>query len=66
MSNLVSLTCPSLQILGETQTGVISDFRVSGQSLIKVNCHNPRTCDDINMKLGPVAQLDKRNHVRKL
>ena len=41
--------------------GGISDFRISGQSLIKENCHNSRTSDDIDMKLGPVTKLDKRN-----
>ena len=54
----------------------ISDFRISGQSLIKRNCRNSWTNDDINMKLGPVIKLDIRNkkcqknwwwcHVRKL
>ena len=59
--NLVSLICPSLQILGKTQDGGISDFWISGQSLIKENCHNFRTSNDIDMKLGPVTTLDKRN-----
>ena len=54
------LTRLSLQILSKTQTG-ISDFRISGQSLIKGNCHNFRTSDDIDMKLCPVTKLDKRN-----
>ena len=40
--------------------GGTSDFRISGQSLIKGNCHNSRTRDDIDMKLGPVTKLDKR------
>ena len=47
----------SLNILGKTQMEV-SDF---GQSLIKENCHNSRISDDINMKLGPVPKLDKKN-----
>ena len=34
---------------------------MSGHSLIKENCHNSRTSDDIDMKLGPVTKLDKRN-----
>ena len=38
-----------------------SDFRISGQSLIKQNCHNSRASDDIDMKLGPVTKLDNRN-----
>ena len=63
MPNLVSITCPSLQILGKTQTGV---FPISGQSLIKENCHNSRTSDDIGMKLGPVTKLDKRNRTTSM
>ena len=42
----------------------ISDFRISGQSLIKKKIQkfrNSRTSDDIDMKLGPVPKLDKRN-----
>ena len=39
----------------------ISDFQISGQSLIKKNCDNSRTSDDIDIKLGPVTKLDKRN-----
>ena len=47
--------------LGKTQTGVfpISGFLV--QFLIKVNCHNSRPSDDIDMKLRPVTKLYKRN-----
>ena len=58
MLTLVFCTRTSVQILGKTQTGV---FLISGQSLIKRNCHNSRTSDDIDMKLGPVTKLDKRN-----
>ena len=47
--------------VGQNSDGGISDFRISGQSLIKENCHNSRTSDDIDMKLGPVTKLDKRN-----
>ena len=62
MPNLVSLTCPSLQILGKTLSK--SSFRNPSQSLIKENCHNSRTSDDdIDMKLGPVTKLDKRNKI---
>ena len=46
---------------GQNSDGGISDFWISGQSLIKRNCHNSRTSDDINMKLGPVPRLDKIN-----
>ena len=54
----MSLTCPSLQILGKTQI-----FLISGQSLINENCHNCRTSYDLDMKLGPVTKLDNRNTV---
>ena len=56
---MVSSTHPSLQILGKTQG--ISDFQISGQSLIEENCDHSRTSDDMGMKLGPVTKLDKRN-----
>ena len=36
-------------------------FPISGQFLIKENCHNSRTSDDVDMKLGPVTKLGKRN-----
>ena len=39
----------------------ISDFRISGQSLIKENCDNSITSGDIDMKLGAVTKLGKRN-----
>ena len=57
--NLAFLTRPSLQIL--SKTGDISNFQISGQFLIKRNCHNSWTSDDIDMKLGPVTKIDKRN-----
>ena len=47
--------------IGQKSDGGISDFRISGQSLIKENCHNSRTSDGIDMKLGPVTKLDKKN-----
>ena len=45
--------------IGQNSEGYISDFRISGQSLIKENCHNSRSSDDIDMKLEPVTKLDK-------
>ena len=45
----------------QNSDGSVSDFRISGQSLIKKNCHSSRTSSDIDMKLGPVTKLDKRN-----
>ena len=41
--------------------GGISDFQISGQSLIKENFHNSRSNYDIGMKFRPVTKLDKRN-----
>ena len=47
--------------IGQNSNGDISDYQSSGQSLKKENCHNSRTSDDTDMKLGPVIKLDKRN-----
>ena len=60
LTNFVSLTNPSLQILNRTQTTV---FRVYGFPVnpLQKNCHDSRTSNDIDMKLGPVIKLDKRN-----
>ena len=45
----------------ENSDGGISDFLISSQSLFKETCHNSRISDDIDIKLGPVPELDKRN-----
>ena len=57
--NLVSLTRPSLQILGKIQTWVfpISGFLVNSLS----DFHNSGSSYDIDMKLGPVTKLDMEN-----
>ena len=47
--------------IGQNSDGDISDFRISGQSLSKVNCHNSRTSNDVDKKLGSVTKIDKRN-----
>ena len=47
--------------IGQISDGGIFDFWISGQSFIKENCHNSRTNGDIDMKLGSVTKLDKRN-----
>ena len=49
--------------IGQNSDGVISDFRISVQSLIKENCHNSRTRDDIEMKLESLTKLDKKNKI---
>ena len=47
--------------IGQNSDGDISDFRISGQSLIKENCYNSTTSDNIDVKFGPVNKIDKRN-----
>ena len=44
--------------MGKTHTRV---FSISSQSLINKNCHNSRTSNDIDMKLGSATKLDKKN-----
>ena len=63
MPNLVSLNHPSLQILEKTQPTVISLFGFLVKSLINKNCHNSRTSNDADMKLGPLTKIDKKNTV---
>ena len=45
----------------QNSDGGISDFQTSGPTLINKNCHNSRTSYDIDMEVGPVTKLDKRN-----
>ena len=47
--------------IGQNLDMGISDFQISGQSLIKESCHKSRTSDDTDMKLESVTKLDKRN-----
>ena len=49
--------------IGQNSDGSISDIKISGQSFIKEKYHNSRTSDDIDMKLGPVTKLKKRNKI---
>ena len=51
---------PQSPDIGKNSDGGISVFQ-TGQFLIKGNCDNSRTNDDIYMTLGPVTKLDKRN-----
>ena len=48
---------------GQNSDGAIFDFRTYGHSLRKENCHNSKTSDDIDMKLGQVTKNDKRNKI---
>ena len=52
---------PQSPDIGQNSDRSIFDFRISGKSLMKENCHKSRTSDDIDMKLGPVTKVDKRN-----
>ena len=56
-----SRNLPQSPDIGQNSDGGISDFRISGQSLIKENCYNSRTSDYIDMEFGPVTKIDKRN-----
>ena len=47
--------------VGQNSDGRIFNFWISGQFLIQENCHNSRTSNDIDMKLGAVTKLGKRN-----
>ena len=40
--------------IGQNSERGISDFQISGQSLIKGYCHNSKTSDDFDMRPGPV------------
>ena len=52
---------PQSPDIEQNSDGFISDFRISGQFLIKENCRNSRTSDDIDMKDGPITKRDKKN-----
>ena len=58
MPSLVPYSSQSPDIGRNSDEG-ISDFRISGQSLMKINCLNSLTSDDIDTKLGLVTKLDK-------
>ena len=45
----------------QTREWGISDFRIFGQYLIKEDCHNSRTSNDICVKLQSLTERDKRN-----
>ena len=49
--------------IGKNTDGGVSDFRVSDQSLIKENYRNFGSSHNIDMKLAPVATLDKGNKI---
>ena len=47
--------------IGQNSDGDVSDFQISCQPFIEENCHNSRTSNDIDVKLGPVTKLEKKN-----
>ena len=52
---------PESPDIGQISDEWISEFQISGPSLIKENCHNSTSSNDIDMKLGPATKLNKRN-----
>ena len=52
---------PQSPDIGQNSDRGISDFRASGQSLIKENCHNSTTSNDTEIKPGSLTTNDKRN-----
>ena len=54
----MSLTRPSVEILGKTRARV---FPISVFLVIDQNCHYSRTSHDIDMQLGPIIKTDKKN-----
>ena len=60
-ANFVIPNLPQSPDIVQNSDGGISNFGISGQSLINKNCHNSRTSNHIDIKLGPVAKLNKRN-----
>ena len=55
MPNLVTLTCPSLQIMDKTQTGVFSISGYLVKSFTNKNYRNYRNSPEIDMKRGPLT-----------
>ena len=41
--------------------GLFSNCRFLVKSLINKNCHNARTSNDIDIKLGPLTKLENKN-----
>ena len=54
---------PKSPEIRQNSNGGISDFQISGQSLINKNCHNSRSSNDIDIKLGQVIKLYNINKI---
>ena len=52
---------PQFPDIGWNSDRGISNFWISVQSYIKETNYNSRTNNNIDMKVGPVTKLDKRN-----
>ena len=60
----VKMSIPNLSQcwdIGQNSDGRISHFRISGQFIIKKNCHSCRNSHNTDMKLEQVTTPDKRN-----
>ena len=47
--------------IGQNLDRSIFNSRFLDKSFIKESCDSSRTCNDIDLKLGPITRLDKRN-----
>ena len=61
MPNLVSLTYFNPRVMNKVQARVFSISRFLVKCIIKNFCHNSRNSTNIDMKLGSLSKLDKRN-----
>ena len=52
---------PQSPDIGQNSDGGISDFKISGQPFKEENYHNSRTSNGIDVKLGPINKLEKKN-----
>ena len=50
---------PQSPDIGQNSDVGISDFRISGQFILKDNCHNSGSSYDIDIKLGFMAHLEQ-------
>ena len=51
---------PQSPDIGQNSDGGIFDLQISGQPSIEENCHNSRTSNDSEVKLGPITKLEKK------
>ena len=52
---------PQFSDIGQNSKRGISYFQISSLSFINENCHNSGTSNDTDVKLAPVAKLEKSN-----